>query len=259
MTLTEIAAEEQELADLLDLLTNDDGEVDDEIDAAFSALFESIEQRKGEKLDGYVNAIRAFEGFKAACKLEAARYAEKCRAWDNKASWLRRNGTAYYCVNPGNNLNVAPLALLLLLPQRFALDLELHHAPRDLVELRRQRVDLGAQFRRGLVDVDGLPVNVVRSTQRVRDHARTDSAVGKAVDEDEATGVTVADVRVERDRSIETEVAHTDFVEREIGASEIGRPRARGSAASRAAAERAASRSGRREDPAADHAGRAGL
>lgn len=47
------------------------------------------------------------------------------------------------------------------------------------------------------------------------DHARTDSAVGKAVDEDEATGVTVADVRVERDRSIETEVAHTDFVERE--------------------------------------------
>ncbi len=25
----------------------------------------------------------------------------------NKASWLRRNGTAYYCVNPGNNLNVA--------------------------------------------------------------------------------------------------------------------------------------------------------
>ena len=41
--------------------------------------------------------------------------------------------------------------------QRLALDLELHHAARDLVELLRHRIDLGAQFRGGLVDqIDGF-------------------------------------------------------------------------------------------------------
>src|SRR5207244_1995433 len=44
-----------------------------------------------------------------------------------------------------------------LLPQRLALDLELHDAAGDLVELGRQRVDLGAELRSRLVDeVDGL-------------------------------------------------------------------------------------------------------
>ena len=46
---------------------------------------------------------------------------------------------------------------VLLLAQGLALDLELHDAPLDLVELRRQRVDLGPQLRGRLVDeVDGL-------------------------------------------------------------------------------------------------------
>ena len=39
-----------------------------------------------------------------------------------------------------------------LFAQRLALDLELHHAPRDFVELLRHRVDLGAQLRRRFVD-----------------------------------------------------------------------------------------------------------
>ena len=44
-----------------------------------------------------------------------------------------------------------------LLPQRLGLDLELHHAPLDLVEFGGHRVDLHAQPRRGLVhQVDGL-------------------------------------------------------------------------------------------------------
>ncbi len=47
--------------------------------------------------------------------------------------------------------------LVRLLAQRLALDLELHDAPLDLVELDRHRVDLHAQLRRGLVDeIDGL-------------------------------------------------------------------------------------------------------
>ncbi len=47
--------------------------------------------------------------------------------------------------------------LVLLLAQRLALDLELHDAALDLVELRGHRVDLGAQARGRFVDqVDGL-------------------------------------------------------------------------------------------------------
>ena len=43
------------------------------------------------------------------------------------------------------------------LSQRLALDLELHHAPLDLIQLCGHRVDLHAQARRGLVDeIDGL-------------------------------------------------------------------------------------------------------
>jgi hypothetical protein len=43
-------------------------------------------------------------------------------------------------------------AAVLLLAQRLALDLELHDAAVDLVDLRRHRVDLHPQPRRGLVD-----------------------------------------------------------------------------------------------------------
>ena len=47
--------------------------------------------------------------------------------------------------------------LVFLLPQRLALDLELHDAAVDLVELGRHRVDFHPQLRRRLVDeIDGL-------------------------------------------------------------------------------------------------------
>ena len=54
-------------------------------------------------------------------------------------------------LQPGAGARVA------LLAQRLPLDLELHQAALHLVELDRQRVDLGAQLRGGLVDeIDGL-------------------------------------------------------------------------------------------------------
>ena len=57
-----------------------------------------------------------------------------------------------------------------LLAQRLALDLQLHDAAFDLVELHRQRVDLGAQLRGRLVDeIDGL----------VRQETVADVAVGE--------------------------------------------------------------------------------
>ena len=54
-------------------------------------------------------------------------------------------------------LEALPAGLVLLLLQRGLLDLELEHAPRELVELGRHRVHLGADHGAGLVDqVDGL-------------------------------------------------------------------------------------------------------
>ncbi len=54
-------------------------------------------------------------------------------------------------------LEPAAARVVVLLAQRLALDLELHDAARDLVELLRHRVDLGAQLRGRLVDqVDRL-------------------------------------------------------------------------------------------------------
>ena len=67
--------------------------------------------------------------------------------------------------------------LVRLLAQRFALDLELHDAPLDLVELGGHRVDLHPQSRRRLVDeVDGLvgqeAVGDVAMGQHRRGHQR---------------------------------------------------------------------------------------
>jgi hypothetical protein len=67
--------------------------------------------------------------------------------------------------------------LVRLLPQRRSLDFELHDAAFDLVELRRHRVDLHAQLRRGLVDqVDRLvrqePIRDVAVREDRRRHQR---------------------------------------------------------------------------------------
>ena len=67
----------------------------------------------------------------------------------------------------------------------------------------------------GLVDPDVLPVDVVRTAQREVQQAGTDRDVGQLVDDDEAAGVAVVGVRVERDRPVEADVAHADLVELE--------------------------------------------
>ena len=63
--------------------------------------------------------------------------------------------------------------LVLFLAQRLALDLELHDAALDLVELGRHRVDLHAQLRRRLVDqIDGLVGQEAIRDVAVRQHGR---------------------------------------------------------------------------------------
>ena len=65
--------------------------------------------------------------------------------------------------------------LVLLLAQRLALDLELHHAALDLVDLGRQRVDLDPQLRGGLVDqVDRLVGQEAVRDVAVRERGRGD-------------------------------------------------------------------------------------
>ena len=65
--------------------------------------------------------------------------------------------------------------LVLFLAQRLALDLELHDAALDLVELRRHRVDLHPQLRRGFVDeVDRLVGQEPIGDVAVRQHRRRD-------------------------------------------------------------------------------------
>ena len=65
--------------------------------------------------------------------------------------------------------------LVLFLPQRLALDLELHDAALELVELRRHRVDLHSQLRRGFVDqVDRLVRQEAIRDVAIRQHGRGD-------------------------------------------------------------------------------------
>ena len=59
----------------------------------------------------------------------------------------------------------------------------------------------------GLVDLDRLPVHVVRAAQREVQQPGTDGVVGDAIDEDEAAHVAVFGVGVERDGPVEAEVA----------------------------------------------------
>ena len=65
--------------------------------------------------------------------------------------------------------------LVALLAQRLALDLELHDAALELVELRRHRVDLHAQLRRGFVDqIDRLVGQESIGDVPVRQHGGRD-------------------------------------------------------------------------------------
>ena len=90
-----------------------------------------------------------------------------------------------------------------LLLERLALDLELHDPAVDLVELRRHRVDLGAQPRRGLVDqVDGLVGQEAVGDVAVREHRRGDE--GRVLDADAVVHlVALAQAAQDRDRVLD--------------------------------------------------------
>ena len=62
-----------------------------------------------------------------------------------------------------------------------------------------------------LVDFDRLPVNVLGAPQREMDQAGADGAVGHAVDQDEAAGIAVLGVGVERDRLVEAQDCRRRF------------------------------------------------
>ena len=64
-----------------------------------------------------------------------------------------------------------------------------------------------------LVDLDRLPVDVLRAAQREVQQPRADRVVGQPVDQDEAAGVAVLRVGIERDRLVEIEVADADLVQ----------------------------------------------
>src|SRR5215471_983203 len=66
-----------------------------------------------------------------------------------------------------------------------------------------------------LVDVERLPVDVLRTAQREVDEAGADGTVGDAVDEDEAAEGAIVRVGLEGDRLIELDLAHADVVELE--------------------------------------------
>ncbi|MND74614.1 hypothetical protein D3C80_662110 [compost metagenome] len=63
------------------------------------------------------------------------------------------------------------------------------------------------------VDVDRLPVHVLRAAQGEVQHAGADRAVAQPVDDDEAAGVAVVGVGIEGDRPVQVQVADADAVE----------------------------------------------
>lgn len=66
-----------------------------ELNPALEALFAEIEGAQGQKLDGYVNLIRAVEGDAAVMESEAAEYAAKGKARRNRAAFLKDRLHAY--------------------------------------------------------------------------------------------------------------------------------------------------------------------
>jgi hypothetical protein len=52
---------------------------------------------------------------------------------------------------------------------------------------------------RALVDIDSLPVDVLRAKEREMDESRTDGVVGEAIDQDETAGIAVLECRVEKE------------------------------------------------------------
>src|SRR5450759_2793474 len=64
-----------------------------------------------------------------------------------------------------------------------------------------------------LVDLDRLPVDVLRTAQRKVQETGGDRVVGQAVDQDEAAGIAIFRVRIEGNRLVEMQVAYADLVQ----------------------------------------------
>ena len=63
------------------------------------------------------------------------------------------------------------------------------------------------------VDVDGLPMDVLRTAQREIKHAGTDGAVSQSVDQDESAQRRILRIGIERNRQIKLELADANVVE----------------------------------------------
>jgi hypothetical protein len=73
----------------------------------------------------------------------------------------------------GHLTSRGPRQALSTASQRLALDLELHDPPRDLIELRRHRIDLRPEPRRRFIgEVDGLVTQEAIGDVPVREHRR---------------------------------------------------------------------------------------
>ena len=59
-------------------------------------------------------------------------------------------------------------------------------------------------------------MDIGRATQRECDHPARDRRVAHSIDEDEAAHFAIVGIRIERDRTIERDVAEADLVEIEM-------------------------------------------
>ena len=73
----------------------------------------------------------------------------------------------------------------------------------------------------GLVDIDGLQMDVARATQGEGEHAGGDGVVRHPVDQDEAAGFAVVHVGVEGDGFVQMQGTHADFVELKTGGGKL--------------------------------------
>ncbi len=69
---------------------------------------------------------------------------------------------------------------------------------------------------RMFVHIERLPMNVLGTTQSEAEQARADRVIGDLVDQDEAAGLAIVRVGIERDRAIETQIADADLVELQL-------------------------------------------
>ena len=128
---------------------------------AFELLLQ-FRQRAVLQLGGLVQVVAAARPARSAifvCSICSRRSRSCCTACFSACHWaFSASASAFRSASSFSSFASRSLRRrVLLLLQRLALDLQLHDAAVDLVQLRRHRVDLGAQLGRRLVhQVDGL-------------------------------------------------------------------------------------------------------